>query len=75
MALCHALSEYEASMRPRHKAAENAPPPSRKPPKTSASMRPRHKAAENRHRPARELDQHVPASMRPRHKAAENVSP
>ena len=61
-----------ASMRPRHKAAENryegefagGQP-------NGASMRPRHKAAENRVNPPPRAS-HVRASMRPRHKAAEN---
>ena len=60
-----------ASMRPRHKAAENEVHSVRIAPNIAASMRPRHKAAEN---DAGVAPVYVrrPASMRPRHKAAEN---
>ena len=40
--------QHRASMRLRHKAAENADPEETPMPFKSASMRPRHKAAENR---------------------------
>ena len=50
--------QHRASMRLRHKAAENADPEETPMPFKSASMRPRHKAAENirsraRHSPHR----------------------
>ena len=62
-----------ASMRPRHKAAENL----RMDRGSSrsgqyASMRPRHKAAENENDALRYVTR-LFASMRPRHKAAENL--
>ena len=61
-----------ASMRPRHKAAENALVDWLAAPHVLiASMRPRHKAAENRPVPDR-ISRRDRASMRPRHKAAEN---
>ena len=59
-------------MRPRHKAAENAPQSVLCDRVVGASMRPRHKAAEN---PLIQLVINTSvrkASMRPRHKAAEN---
>ena len=61
-----------ASMRPRHKAAENYLARMSTPVRLRASMRPRHKAAENSSpgEPTTTGDRH--ASMRPRHKAAEN---
>ena len=61
-----------ASMRPRHKAAENAVEDVEGLPELRASMRPRHKAAEN---DVGQLGLHRrhAASMRPRHKAAENL--
>ena len=63
----------DASMRPRHKAAEN---PVRGGDGlcgvARASMRPRHKAAENPLGVDARADHVADASMRPRHKAAEN---
>ena len=62
-----------ASMRPRHKAAENDSQARALPRHArDASMRPRHKAAEN---DLLEVVVGEPraASMRPRHKAAENA--
>ena len=61
-----------ASMRPRHKAAENEAALRRSIKKYSASMRPRHKAAENGELLAPPGGAQG-ASMRPRHKAAENA--
>ena len=64
----------EASMRPRHKAAENQGRASaRVPLDRAASMRPRHKAAENPVPPPGLAMGERVASMRPRHKAAENI--
>ena len=63
-----------ASMRPRHKAAENRARRWRTGHDAlQASMRPRHKAAENRlfGGPPGPVERR--ASMRPRHKAAENA--
>ena len=69
------LRSIPASMRPRHKAAENHGCPTMVALGASAaSMRPRHKAAENT-LDGRDPINPGPASMRPRHKAAENMSP
>ena len=61
-----------ASMRPRHKAAENLRAFHDGADAERASMRPRHKAAENILLAVLPADIREAASMRPRHKAAEN---
>ena len=65
------IEAAHASMRPRHKAAENYEGEFRDDMPNGASMRPRHKAAENRVA-GLEVAPLLGASMRPRHKAAEN---
>src|SRR5579875_1526197 len=67
---CHLL--VEASMRPRHDAAENLRVRLGTGRYVPASMRPRHDAAENPHGSLRRVAERA-ASMRPRHDAAENI--